>query len=125
MRWFQIDQCVHDLTNQFVGGFNDGICSWSVRCDVDRFDSCAVNAKLKRMSLKFWTIVRNNFGRARVSREPVVLKKLESIFSCFGTSQSDDFNEISDRINAGQGVKCHFLIVDFDFPRSNEINMNF
>ena len=51
----------------------------------------------------------------------MILEKNFWIFGCFGAFRANNFDEISDGINACQNVKCHFLFVDCHFPRADFI----
>ena len=107
-----------------MSGFNDGICSGRMRSYFHGFNSSIIYSKLKGMTLEFRTIVGDNFGRSGVPSKPVIFKKRKSVFSCFGTSETDDFNEISDRINAGESVEFKINVVNFYKPWPNEVNVD-
>ena len=66
---FKIDQCVNHLTNEFIGGFNDRVCSRrSIRPNVESFDTSIIERELKVVTFKFRTVVMNDFGWVLISR---------------------------------------------------------
>ena len=58
----KVDQCANHLTNEFMGGFNNRVCSRIVRQNVDSFDTGVIKRELKAVIFEFWTVVVNDFG---------------------------------------------------------------
>jgi hypothetical protein len=91
--------------------------------DADRFDAGLGKSKLKGVTNKLRAVVIDKPIGARVTRQLMVLKQNSGVVGCFGTLQSDDFNEVSNRFEASEGVESHDLRMDFHLPRTNEINV--
>ena len=66
-----------------------------------------------------------NASGAWVTSEPMVLKEATSILGGLGAMESDDFNEVCYRVNAGESIETHVLIVDLYISRANEIDVYF
>lgn len=68
------EQCAYDLTNDFVGSFDDGIGCGCVRRNVFAFDAGVLNRKLKVMTVEFWAVVVYNFCGSRIAGKPIVFE---------------------------------------------------
>ena len=55
----------------------------------------------------------------------MVLKKALGVVSYLGTLESDNYDKVGCQIDTCELVEAHFLFVDFNVPRTNEINVDF
>ena len=124
-RGFEVDQGANDLSDGFVGTFDDAVGGGRVRRDVDGFDSCVIDGELKVVTMEFGTIVVDDSSGARVAREPTIFEELTDLIGCLGTGNANNFNEVSDGINACESFETEINAIDFDCPGTDAVDVNF
>ena len=67
-RRFKIDECTNDLTDRFVRGFNNRVCSGHVRRNHNRFYSAIIKQKVKVATIKFRAMIVYNANWSRILR---------------------------------------------------------
>ena len=76
------------------------------------------------MTLEFGSHVVDAPAGAGISSKPAILETIPIFFGCFALLLND-FQKVSNRFDAREGIELHLLTLDLDFPGANGVNVDF
>ena len=62
---------------------------------------------------------------SRIFRYLIVFEESSSVVGYFVITKADDFDEVCNRIDACEGIKAHFLLVNCNMPMTYEDDVYF